>query len=118
MNKTERKADTAARSSVAASCFPRRRWIKATTPPDSSREVLIAPCKHGAVGLGRYERSAEGNGWWVDVIAAIDDCAGYSIISGVRYWMPLPRPPAGTPPCDDTEYELNYSTSDNKAIHL
>ena len=84
------------------------RWIKATTPPDSNREVLIAPCKRDAVGLGRYERNADGEGWWVDVIAAIDDIAGYSVIGGVRYWMPLPKAPKGTPQCDDTEYESIY----------
>ena len=84
-----------------------KHWIKSTTPPDSNREVLIAPCKHGAVGLGRYERNSIGEGWWVDTISAIDDISGFSIIGGVRYWMTLPTPPKGTPQYDDTEYEVN-----------
>ena len=82
----------------------RARWIKATTPPNSNREVLIAPCKHGAVGLGRYERNTEGEGWWVDVQTDIYDYSGTSIIGGGRYWMQLPKPPLGTPQYDDTEY--------------
>jgi hypothetical protein len=85
-------------------------WIKATTPPDSDREVLIAPCKRGQVGLGRYQRNAEGEGWWIDREEELWDegRSGSEIISGVRYWMPLPEAPAGTPPCDDTVYEAYF----------
>jgi hypothetical protein len=81
-------------------------WIKATTPPDSDRMVLICPAKHGQVGIGRYARNCDGEGWWVDVIAERGDHgSGLSTIGGVRYWMPLPKAPAGTPKHDDTVYE-------------
>lgn len=84
------------------------KWIKVTTPPTTDRWVLIAPCKHGRVGLGRYERNAYGEGYWIDQIeAATGEATGSSIIAGVRYWMPLPKAPAGTPSYDDTEYEVN-----------
>ena len=85
------------------------KWIKVTTPPDSNRVVLICPSKWGQVGLGRYERNCDGEGWWVDVLAERDDQgSGLSIIGGVRYWMPLPKAPKGAPKCDDTEYESVY----------
>lgn len=61
------------------------RWIKATTPPDSGRDVLALE-DDGVAVIAFYEGDGEERTWY--------DARSQNAIV-VSYWMPIPKRPKG-----------------------